>query len=283
MQGRPFLADDFRPGAERVIMISDALWRERFGASPSVLGNTIRVSAATSGDMPAEYRVIGVLPPGFRYVGNDRFDPADTAWPLTAPRAAYMVRLREGVPPAVAAQRITEAVRRAAVEIPAGWRGVRLESVHAHYVRDVRPVLIGVTVAAALVLLIVVTNVTVLMLLRALRRRKETAVRVALGATPYRIARLLFAEAALVCGAALAAGLALRLISTSTTCTFRSRRHRVASRVRLSARTDHPSTGWIRSGRSWPPLTRMCLSAQLRPSPFRPTRSWPARVSSLPC
>ena len=211
--GRGFSADDFRPGSERVIMIGDGLWRERFGASPNVLGVTIRVSAAASGDTPAGYRIIGVLPPGFRYVGNHLRDPADTAIPLTAPRPAYMVRVREGVPPAFAARRLTEAVRSVASEIPAGWQGVRLESVHAHYVREVRPVLVGVTVAAALVLLIVVLNVGVLMLLRALRRQQETAVRVALGAEPYRIARLLFAEAALVCSVALLAGVAVTAIT----------------------------------------------------------------------
>jgi putative ABC transport system permease protein len=211
--GRVFSADDFRPGGERVLMISDALWRERFGGSPSVLGKTIRVSAANSGDTPAEYRIIGVLPPGFRYVGNYLRDPADTALPLTAPRPAYMVRLRKGVPPAAAAHRITEAVRSVAAEMPADWRGVRLESVHAHYVRDVRPVLVGVTVAAALVLLIVVTNIAVLMLLRALRRQKEMAVRAALGAGPHRLARLLFAETALICSVALAAGVALTTIT----------------------------------------------------------------------
>jgi putative ABC transport system permease protein len=211
--GRVFSADDFRPGGERVIMISDGLWRERFGASPSVLGRTIRVSAATSGDTPTEYRIIGVLPPGFRYVGNYVRDPADTAIPLTSPRPSYMVRLREGVPTAFAARRITDAVRRVASEIPAGWQGVRLESVHAHYVRDVRAVLVGVTVAAALVLLIVVMNIGVLMLLRALRRQQETAVRVALGAEPHRIARLLFAEAALICGVALVAGVAVTVIT----------------------------------------------------------------------
>ncbi len=211
--GRVFSAADFRPGGERVIMISNALWRERFGASPNALGKTIRVSAATSGETPTEYRIVGVLPPGFRYVGNYVRDPADTALPLTAPRPAYMVRLRQGVPAAFAARRITEAVRSVASEIPTGWRGVRLESVHAHYVRDVRPVLAGVTVAAALVLLIAVTNITVLMLLRALRRQKETAVRVALGAEPHRIARLLCAEAALICGVALAAGVAVTAIT----------------------------------------------------------------------
>ena len=117
------------------------------------------------------------------------------------------------MPTAFAARRITEAVRSVASEIPAGWQGVRLESVHAHYVRDVRPVLVGVTVAAALVLLIVVMNIAVLMLLRALRRQQETAVRVALGAEPHRIARLLFAESALICGVALAAGVAVTTIT----------------------------------------------------------------------
>jgi putative ABC transport system permease protein len=211
--GRAFTSGDFRPEGERVIMIGNAFWRERFAASANVLGKTIRVSAATSGETPTEYRIVGVLPPGFRYAGNYIRDPADTALPLTAPRPAYMVRLRQGVPAAFAARRITEAVRSVASDIPAGWRGVRLESVHEHYVRDVRPVLTGVTVAAALVLLIAVTNITVLMLLRALRRQKETALRVALGAEPHRIARLLFAEAALICGGALAVGVAITAIT----------------------------------------------------------------------
>ena len=223
--GRTFSDDDFRSGGERVVMIGHILWREHFGASPSVLGKTIRVSAATSGETPAAYRIIGVLPPNFRYVGNYGRDPADTAMPLTSPRTAYMVRVREGVPTAFAARRITEAVRSVASEIPAGWQGVRLESVHEHYIRDVRPVLAGVTVAAALVLLIVVMNIAVLMLLRALRRQKETAVRVALGAEPHRIARLLFAEAALICGIALAAGVAV------TTMTLRALGPQIEARL----------------------------------------------------
>src|ERR1700739_599039 len=153
-------------------MISNCVWQERFGSSPSVLGKTIRVSAANSGETPTEYRIIGVLPPDFRYVGNDMLRSADTAMPLAASRQAYMVRLRQGVPPTLAEQRITQAVRSVASAIPLGWRGVRLESVHAHYVREVRPILIGLTVASGLVLLIVVTNIVVLMLLQALRRQK---------------------------------------------------------------------------------------------------------------
>jgi predicted permease len=211
--GRVFVAEEFRPGAEHVTMISNALWQERFGSSPSDLGKTIRVSAANSGETPAEYCIIGVLPPGFRYVDVYYRDPPDTAMPLTAPRQAYMVRLREGVQPALAGQRIAQAVRSAATAIPPDWRGVRLESVHANYVRDVRPVLTGLTVASGIVLLIVVTNIVVLMLLRALRRQKETAVRVVLGAEPHRIARLLLAEAALICSVALVLGVALTTIT----------------------------------------------------------------------
>jgi predicted permease len=214
--GRVFSAGDFRPGSERVIMIGNALWLERFGSSPGVLGKTLRVSAANSGETPAEYRIIGVLPPGFRYVGNYLRDPADAAMPLRAPRPAYMVRLRRGVPPELAEQRIARAVRSVASSVPPGWRGVRLESVHAQYVRDVRPVLIGLTVASGLVLVIVVTNILVLMLLRVLRRQKETAVRIVLGAEPSRIARPLLVEATGICGIALAAGFAL----TSVTLRF---------------------------------------------------------------
>src|SRR5215472_2619345 len=203
VMGRVFVAEEFRPGAEHVIMISNALWQERFGSSPDALGKSIRVSAANSGETPTEYRIIGVLLRGFRYVDVYYRDPPDTAMPLTAPRQAYMVRLRDGVQPALAEQRIAQAVRSVATAIPSGWRGVRLESVHAHYVRDVRPILTGLTVASGLVLLIVVTNIVVLMLLRALRRQKETAVRVVLGAEPHQIARLLLGEAVLICGFAL--------------------------------------------------------------------------------
>ena len=211
--GRVFSDEEFRPGGERVVMISHALWQERFGSDPHVTEKTLRASAATSGETPTEYRIIGVLPAGFRYVGNYLRGPADIALPLTAPRTTYMARLREGVPVAFAERRITEAVRKGASAIPANWKGVRLESVQANYVRELRPVLVGVTIAAALVLLIVVTNIVVLTLLRALRRQKETAVRVALGADLGHIARLLLAETAVICGLALAGGLALTVIT----------------------------------------------------------------------
>jgi putative ABC transport system permease protein len=81
--------------------------------------------------------------------------------------------------------------------------------VHDRYVENIRPVLVGITIAVAIVLILVCVNVAVLMLLRAMRRQKEVAVRVALGAKPRHLLRMLVAETGLICCAAFAAGLAL--------------------------------------------------------------------------
>jgi predicted permease len=86
---------------------------------------------------------------------------------------------------------------------------VELESVHDRYVADLRPVLLALSLAGAIVLLIVTLNVAVLTLLRALRRQREIAVRVALGANGRVVLRLLALEAALIAAGALGAGLAV--------------------------------------------------------------------------
>jgi ABC-type antimicrobial peptide transport system permease subunit len=81
--------------------------------------------------------------------------------------------------------------------------------VHDRYIENIRPVLVGITIAVGIVLVLVCVNVAVLMLLRAMRRQKEVAVRVSLGAKPRHILRMLVAEAGLICVAALAVGLTL--------------------------------------------------------------------------
>jgi len=207
--GRSLLAEDFRPGTEHVAMIGHALWQERFGADPNVIGRVLRMGSITQAAPSESYRIVGVLPPDFRYVLVYARGVMDFVAPLQNPSETSMVRLRQGVSISFAEQRITEAVRRVATSFPPNWSGVRLESVQAGYVAELRPMLYAITVAAGLVLAIVCLNVAVLMLLRALRRQKEMAVRIALGAGRGHIVRMLVAEAGLICAAALVGGLAL--------------------------------------------------------------------------
>ena len=210
--GRTFAPGDYTAGAEPVALISQALWRERFGGDPAAIGRLIRGESESRPGVAETFRIVGVLPPGF-YFGRDSRARIDLLIPNPGPTRAYMVRLREGVPVNVAEQRITEAARRAATStIPAEWTGVHLESAHERYVGRLRPVLVGVTVAVGLLLVIVSANIAVLLLLRAMQRQKEVAVRLALGSGRRHIARMLLTETFLVCAAALAAALAVTSI-----------------------------------------------------------------------
>ncbi len=207
--GRPFLAEEFRAEAEKVALIGYALWQERFDADPNIVGRSFRASRSNLAEPMETFRIVGVLPPDFHYAREYARGVMEFAVPLTAPRQAYLVRLRAGVLVAVAEQRITEAIRAIGSNFPPNWQGVKLESTHERYVKELRPLLLPVTIAAGLALMIVCVNVAVLLLLRALRRQKEIAVRVSLGAGRNHILRMLITEIGLLCGAAFVIGLAL--------------------------------------------------------------------------
>lgn len=213
--GRKLMEQDYHAAAEPVVLIGHSLWRDRFGSDPAAIGRSITVEGERRAGRPETFRIIGVLGSEFS-TARDRRSDGDLLMPLTAPARAYMLQLREGVPQALAERRLTEAARHAATSpIPDDWRGVTLESAHERYVGRIRPILVGVTIAVSLVLVIVCANVAVLMLLRAMQRRKEIAVRLALGSGLRHIARMLFAESCLICGAALAVGLTLTALSLS--------------------------------------------------------------------
>jgi putative ABC transport system permease protein len=204
--GRGFTDEEFATGGESVALIGHQLWREHFGSDPQILERSLRVNRE---DQPLEaLRIVGVLPPGFWY-GRDSSEAVDILTPLRTRMRTYMVRLREGVPVSFAEKRITEAARVVGSDFRPDWTGCHLESVHHRYVEKIRPVLVGITFAVAIVLLLVCANVAVLQLLRAMRRQKEVTIRVALGAKPTHLLRLLAAESALLCGAALGLGWAL--------------------------------------------------------------------------
>lgn len=207
--GRAFLEGDFQKGAEQVVLLSHTLWRDRYGSDPNIVGRELRARQSNLAEPLETYRIIGVLSSEFHLARDYARGPLEFAVPLRVPQQTYLVRLRAGVSPAVAERRITEAVRNVATTFPPNWTGVKLESIHERYVAGLRPMLVSLTVAASLVLLIVCANVAVLTLLRAMRRQKEIAVRVALGAGHWQITRMLLAEACLLCGGALGSGLAL--------------------------------------------------------------------------
>ena len=207
--GRRLGAQDFLTGSEPVALIGHALWRERFGSDPGVIGRLLRCEPESRPGNPETFRIVGVLSPGF-YYGRDSRAGVELLVPHTSPVRVYMVRLRTGVPPAAAERRLTEAARRAATSpIPEDWPGVQLESAHERWVGGLRPVLFGVTIAVSLVLVIVCANVAVLMLLRSMQRQKEIAVRLALGSGWRHIASMLLTETSLICAAAIGAGVAM--------------------------------------------------------------------------
>ena len=203
--GRRLVETDFQKTADPSVLIGYSVWRDRFGSDPAAIGRPLRIE--TEAGRVEQFRIAGVLPRGF-YVGGDSVQPIDIVVPMDdSPRRYYMVRLRPGVPPALAERRLTEVALRVATDLPADWSGVHLESAHERYAGRLRPVLIGITIAAALLLLIALANVAVLVVLRTARRQKEVALRLALGSTNGRLLRLLAAETCALLAISVAIGM----------------------------------------------------------------------------
>jgi putative ABC transport system permease protein len=188
--GRGFEEDAFAPGGPNVALISDRLWRARYSADPNIVGRQFNAYVSDRPDEAERFTIVGVMPPDFWHVNAY----TEVLVPLRAATYPYMVRLREGVLPGVAVDRITALVRAGTTVPNPEWR-VTLESTHAAYVERLRPILQSAATAAGLVLLIALANVTGLLLIRTTRRQKELAVRRALGASRFAVARLLLIEA----------------------------------------------------------------------------------------
>lgn len=214
--GRAFNEEDFRASSEPVALISSFFWRNQFASSPDVVGRQFQASVNDQGEPTGTFRIVGVLSPEFHWFREHVRGTTDIVVPARSPMRAYTVRLREGVPASAAAARITEATMRAATEIPPNWSGVELESVHERYVKELRPLLSGIGVAVSLLLVIVCSNVVVLMLLRSLRRQRDIAVRIAVGASRVQIARTFAAEVLLIAGSALVIGLILTKLALAS-------------------------------------------------------------------
>jgi predicted permease len=200
MLGRDFYPGEDRPGGPDVALLSYGTWLTRFGARRDAVGRTVDLDGKA-------YTIIGVLPRTFSFApaGNAEFwVPINTFSPHERQRAFYnfwgVGRLRDGVTAATALAEMTTIASRLQQQygIPGRNLGASVVPLTAVVVGDVRPILLTLLGGALLLLLIACVNVSSLVLVRSESRRREIAVRGALGATPARLLQQFVTEGLLL-------------------------------------------------------------------------------------
>jgi predicted permease len=196
--GRGFLSADMAPSAPGVAVLSDAAWRQQFAADPGVLGRFITLGNQS-------YNVVGVANPAFRLSSR-----VDVWMPLQVTENPkdqsnmynFVGRLKPGVTISQAQDDLRHALLQMKSIYPDLWNrneSVRVLDLHDSLVGQMRPALELLMGAVGLVLVIVSANILSLLLTRSIARRRETSLRAALGATRWRILRLLLVENAVLC------------------------------------------------------------------------------------
>jgi putative ABC transport system permease protein len=194
--GRWFTADEDRPGGPKLVVLIYEFWQRQFGADPGIIGRTITLDGEP-------YEVVGVMPKGFAYWRAELFVPLQRKLD-PATRGQHFLPVFARVAPAVSVERATAEMRALGQSLAREFNtnhGVDVRSYYEVVVGNVRTPLAVLLGAVFLVLLIACANVANLLLASGMARRRELAIRLALGAGQRDLARQLIIESVVLAAA----------------------------------------------------------------------------------
>jgi putative ABC transport system permease protein len=203
VHGRVFGPDDFRPGSEKVAVLTWELWRRQFQGDPRAIGATVYLD-----DEPR--RVVGVLPERFERLVLPDMAPRELFTPRVDDPAEARVQVMARLPDGANLEAVNAELSALATQIGRAGGPVRLKalSLRDHMTGQRRPAVVAFGVAMILVLLLAVANVANLLLVRNLGRRHEFEIQLALGASVSRLMRQVLVESLLLSSVAAAASIA---------------------------------------------------------------------------